>query len=91
MSDARRIIDPKADEAVQRAMAAAQQSIQIALMQIEHRDQFAMALLPIARLEVLRPGPTDLRALVVKAYEMADLMLKVRQEKPSDPQVSTES
>jgi hypothetical protein len=79
-----KIIDPKADEAVQRAMASMQQQIQLAIMVVELRDRFALSILHCAAPMSGRwPDEDAMRA----AYRCADLMLHIRQEKPSEAPV----
>jgi hypothetical protein len=68
-----KIIDPNADAAVRQAMASHQQQIQLAVIQFELRDRLAMSFLS---------GHIKTADGIREAYRMADLMLKIRMEKP---------
>jgi hypothetical protein len=81
-----KIIDPNADAAVRQAMMASQQQMQLAIMQIELRDRFAIAVMQANAAQASTTGrPCSVHADDLhQAYRTADLMLKVRQEKPAD-------
>jgi|HubBroStandDraft_1064217.scaffolds.fasta_scaffold486064_3 hypothetical protein len=77
-----KIIDPNADAAVRQAMMASQQQMQLAVVMFELRDRMAMNILLCAAPALPPVWPKEHH--IREAYRCADLMLRIRQEKPAD-------